>query len=158
MKNFLIIFMLVLGACAKMEPRMKEREKTLAETLGPDAPRFGTADVVITQDHGFLRIFNEKYFHVDGFCGPGLPKGEFLRVDEEVPRIWIAVFNSYSEAYQRSDLRLAVYRNGETVIYTWEKWEGSVQHYVVNTPNLTWTADVDVGKGTQSVLLEKCAG
>lgn len=64
MKKSLIIFMLFLSACAQVEPRMLEREKTLAETLGPNAPQFGTADVVITQDHGFLRIFNEKYFNV----------------------------------------------------------------------------------------------
>lgn len=156
MKKILIIFILFLGACAKVEPRVMEREKTLAETLGPDAPRFGTSDVVLTQDHEVLRIFNEKYFNVDGFCGPALPKGEFQRADEEVPKIWVSVFNSYAEAYQRTDLNLAVYRNRDTVIYTWEKWEGSIQHYVVNTPDSTWTADVDLEKGKQNVLLGKC--
>lgn len=156
MKKILVIFMLFLGACAKVEPQNVSREKTLAETLGPDAPRFETADVVLTQDREFLRIFTEKYFNVDGFCGSALPKGDFQRVDEEVPRVWVAVFNSYAEAYQRSDLNLVVYRNGETVIYTWEKWEGAIQHYVVNTPNSTWAADVDVEKGKQIIMLLKC--
>lgn len=155
MKTFLIIFMLFLGACAKVEPRMMEREKTLAETLGPDTPRFWKTDVVITQDRGFLRIFNEKYFNVDGFCGPALPKGEFQRVEEEIPQIWVTVFNSYAEAYQRSDLSLAVYRNGETVIYTWEKWVGAVQHYAVNTPNSKWIADVDVEKRNTEYFARK---